>query len=468
MNADGDVTTGHEPDVIVVGGGIGGLSAAFALARQGVRVRVLEQAKEFGEVGAGIQIAPNCTRILHEYGLLGEAKSLGVLPENMVMRDALDARELTRLDLRDLERRYGFPYMVIHRSDLHGIFLRACERAGVELLTGQLAVGYQNTDNGARVGLADGRVNAAALVIASDGLHSVARQMLVGDTPVNSAYVAYRAAVPIDRVRRGSVAEADVVVYIGPRCHFVQYPLRGGQMFNQVAVFESAKARAGLRDWGTPDELDAAFEGTCGHVRQGIPLMWRDRWWAMSDRDPITTWVYGRIALLGDAAHPPLQYMAQGAIMAIEDGWVLAQHVSRLKLATAHGLDAALAAYEAVRAEHCRRVVLTARTWGELWHLDGTRRRQRNAILRARDTYDYSFTDWIYGPTALTTDQEPPMYRAISLDSVEPTRRLRTNPLCPGRIEGPHAGSAWPHSSCGLRRQSVAGEPIPPRPPRPP
>jgi len=425
--------TSHEPDVIVVGGGIGGLSAAFALSRQGLRVRVLERAKEFGEVGAGIQIAPNCTRILHEYGLLDEAKKLGVLPENMVMRDALDARELTRLDLRDLERRYGFPYMVIHRSDLHGIFLRACERAGVELLTDQYVVDYQNAETGARVLLADGRVDEAALVIAADGLHSAARQLLVGDTPVNSAYVAYRAAVPIDRVRRSGVAETDVVVYIGPRCHFVQYPLRGGEMFNQVAVFESAKARAGLADWGTPDELDAAFEGTCGNVRQGIPLMWRDRWWGMFDRNPITTWVYGRIALLGDAAHPPLQYMAQGAIMAIEDGWVLAQHVSRMKTATADApdpdwpdpdWDAALAAYQAVRVEHCRRVVLTARKWGELWHLDGTRRLQRNAILRARDTYDYSFTDWIYGPTALTPGQEPAPYRPIPLDSVKPEQAV--------------------------------------------
>ena len=206
---------GHEPGVIVVGGGIGGLSAAFALARQGLRVRVLERAKELGEVGAGIQIAPNCTRILHEYGLLDEAKKLGVLPENMVMRDALDARELTRLDLRDLERRYGFPYMVIHRSDLHGIFLRACERAGVELLTDQHVVDYQNTGTGARIRLADGRADEAALVIAADGLHSEARRLLVGDAPVNSGYVAYRAAVPIDRVRRSGVAETDVVVYIG-------------------------------------------------------------------------------------------------------------------------------------------------------------------------------------------------------------------------------------------------------------
>jgi 2-polyprenyl-6-methoxyphenol hydroxylase-like FAD-dependent oxidoreductase len=415
-------STSHQPDVIVVGGGIGGLSAAFALTRQGLRTRVLERAKEFGEVGAGIQIAPNCTRILHEYGLLDEAKKLGVLPANMVMRDALDARELTRLDLRDLERRYGFPYMVIHRSDLHGIFLRACERAEVELLTDQLVVGYENTDTGARVRLADGRHDEARLVIAADGLHSMARQLLVDDTPVDSGYVAYRAAIPIDKVRRNGVAETDVVVYIGPRCHFVQYPLRGGEMFNQVAVFESPRARAGQQDWGAPDELDAAFDGTCDTVRQGIPLMWRDRWWAMFDRNPITTWVHGRIALLGDAAHPPLQYLAQGAIMAIEDGWVLAQHVSRLKTATTAGLDAdwdaALAAYQAVRVEHCRRVVLTARKWGELWHLDGTKRRRRNAILRARDTYDYSFTDWIYGPTALTPDQEPALYRAIPLDSV--------------------------------------------------
>jgi len=209
-------------------------------------------------------------------------------------------------------------------------------------------------------------------------------------------------------------------VYIGPRCHFVQYPLRGGEMFNQVAVFESPRARAGQPDWGTPDELDAAFAAACDDVRRGIPLMWRDRWWQMFDRDPIATWVYGRVALLGDAAHPPLQYLAQGAIMAIEDGWVLARHASRRPggAADGPGWDAVLAAYQAVRAEHCRRVVLTARTWGALWHLDGTRRLRRNAILRARDTYDYSFTDWIYGPTALTPEQEPALYHAIPLDSV--------------------------------------------------
>ena len=409
-----------QPDVIVVGGGIGGLSAAYALVRKGLRVRVLERAREFGEVGAGIQIAPNCTRILHQYGLLEAAKEQGVLVDNMVMRDALDGSVLTRLDLRDLERRYGFPYMVIHRSDLHALFLTACRDAGAELLTSQQVTGYTNTPAGAAVTLADGTAHQASVVIAADGLHSVARQLLAKDEPVNSAYVAYRGAVAIEQVRQNKVSETDVVVYIGPRCHFVQYPLRGGEMFNQVAVFESPKAMPGEDHWSTPDELDAAFATACQDVRNGLALMWRYRWWRMFDRDPIPDWVYGRIALLGDAAHPPLQYIAQGAIMAIEDGWVLAEHAASRTTNTAGGRDvdwdAALAAYQEVRAEHCRRVVLTSRAWGALWHLDGAKRLQRNTILRARDTYDYSFVDWLYERTALTTDEEPEMFRPIPLD----------------------------------------------------
>lgn len=408
------------PDVIVVGGGIGGLSAAYALTRKGLRVRVLERATDFGEVGAGMQIAPNCTRILHEYGLLDEAKQLGVLPEAMVMKDAVDGSELTRLDLSDLEHRYGFPYMVIHRSDLHGIFLRACRRAGVDLVNNQKAVGFDNTDRGAAVTFEDGHVEEAAVVIAADGLHSVARRLLVDDQPVNSAYVAYRGAVPIEQARQNDISESDVVLYVGPGCHFVQYPLRGGEMFNQVAVFQSPKALAGDDGWGTPDELDAAFEGTCEQVQQGLPLMWRDKWWRMFDRDPIMNWVHGRIALLGDAAHPPLQYMAQGAIMAIEDGWVLAEHIGRQLDLTGSDVDwdEALAAYNAVRPEHCRRVLTTSRAWGELWHHDGVKRLQRNALLRARDTYDYTCAEWIYGPTALTPEQEPAMYPVVPLDSV--------------------------------------------------
>lgn len=411
--------TGGRPDVLVIGGGIGGLSVALALARKGLRVRLYERSAEFGEVGAGLQLAPNCTRILDAYGLLDEAVALGVLPERILMKDAVDATELTRLDLADLERRYGFPYLVIHRSDLHGLLLRACRRRGVDLVTNAHCVSYENVGGGARAVFADGRTDEADAVIAADGLHSVARRLLVHDEPVNSAYVAYRAAIPIEQVRGNGVHEKDIVVYVGPRCHFVQYPLRGGRMLNQVAVFESPKALADEADWGTPDELDRAFDGMCAQIQRGLPLMWRDRRWRMFDRDPITTWTTARITLLGDAAHPPLQYMAQGAVMAIEDGWVLAEHVeARTDSSRVIDWEAALAAYQAVRPEHCRRVVTTARAWGDLWHHDGPKRLQRNALLRARDPYDYTFTDWIYGPTALTPDQEPPLYPKISLDSV--------------------------------------------------
>ncbi|WP_245899943.1 FAD-dependent monooxygenase [Nonomuraea indica] len=339
-----------------------------------------EQASASGEVGAGLQLAPNCTRILDRYGLLAEASALGVLPETMVMKDALDAAELTRLDLRDVERRYGHPYLVIHRSDLHGILLRACERAGVELLTDARCTWYENVDGGARVRFADGVVDEADVVIAADGLHSIARELLVQDEPVNSGHVAYRCAVPFEQVAGNDVHDKDVVVYVGPRCHFVQYPLRGAETFNQVAVFESPKALAGQDDWGTPDELDAAFAGTCAQVQQGLPLMWRDRWRRMFDRDPIVTWVTGRIALLGDAAHPPLQYMAQGAIMAIE-----------------------------------------------------------------RDVHDYSFVDWIFGPTALTPEDEPEMFRPI------PWTPPRCEPL-PARKAGRTSGLAGQGVPRGVQR----------------
>jgi 3-hydroxybenzoate 6-monooxygenase len=444
--------TSGEPDVIVVGGGIGGLSAAFALTRKGLRVRVLERAREFGEVGAGIQIAPNCTRILNAYGLLAEAKRLGVLPEQMVMKDATDGTVLTGLDLRDMERRYGTPYMVIHRCDLHGLFLRACQEAGVDLRTSQHVTEYETTAGpaGARVRLAGGETQQARLVVAADGLHSVARGQLVGDEPVNSAYVAYRGAVPIEKVRENNVSETDVVVYIGPRCHFVQYPLRGGEMFNQVAVFESAKAKAGEAEWGTPDELDSAFAGMTENIQLGLPLMWRDRCWRMFDRDPIMTWVYGRVALLGDAAHPPLQYIAQGAIMAIEDGYVLAEHLA----ANPADVDRALAAYQAVRTEHCRRVLLTSRAWGELWHLDGEKRARRNEILRARDPRDYSFVDWLYSVTARMPSEEPAMFKVIPLDMPAPVA------LGPAGSASRPSPSTTVKASARLRTPSLRNRPV--------
>lgn len=415
-----EFSSGRRADVIVIGGGIGGMSAAVNLTRKGFFVKLYERQKEFGEVGAGMQIASNCTRILDDMGLLDEAKALGVLPDRMTMVDGTDGKPLVDLDLHRVEERYGFPYMVIHRSDLHGIFLRAAQRLGVELHTSKKCVNYANTGTGARVRFADGTVDEADVVIAADGPHSIARKLLVQDEPVNSAYVAYRGAVPIEQAARNDIDPTAVKVYVGPGCHFVQYALRHGEMFNQIAVFESPKARAGADDWGTPDEMDRAFEETCEQVRKGLPLMWRDRRWRMFDRDPIMHWLTCRIALLGDAAHPPLQYLAQGAIMAIEDGWVLAEHAAAQRDAAGRvDWDAVLAAYDAVRPEHCKRVLLTGRAWGELWHLRDPERLQRNKVMRELDPHAWAFTDWIWGPTALTPQEEPAMFEPVPLRQVD-------------------------------------------------
>jgi 3-hydroxybenzoate 6-monooxygenase len=227
-------------NVVVVGGGIGGLGMARALRRAGLTVRVLEQAPEFGEVGAGLQIAANGSRILRLWGSPRRGRQPRRPANKPGMRDALDGSVLTTLDLADAEERYGAPYVVIHRSDLHGALLRACQRDGVDLVTHCAVTDVVQDPTGATAVSAN-RKDRGEVVIAADGLHSTLRAKLSNDQPVSSSYVAYRGAVPTDQVADLGISMKDVVVYIGERCHFVQYPLRGGEMFNQVAVFESPK-----------------------------------------------------------------------------------------------------------------------------------------------------------------------------------------------------------------------------------
>jgi 2-polyprenyl-6-methoxyphenol hydroxylase-like FAD-dependent oxidoreductase len=383
-------------DAVVVGGGIGGLGSALALARAGYTVRVLEQEPEFGEVGAGLQMAPNATRLLRSWDLLDEVVDLGVTPRRLVMRDALDGGELTHLDLAETARRYGAPYVVIHRSDLHSILLRACRAAGVDLVT-DAAVHDVEVAADHAVAIGDRRRDTGSIVLAADGLGSRLRARLSDDEPVSSAYVAYRGALPLaDLPDTSGLALDDVVVYIGPGCHFVQYPLRRGEMLNQVAVFRSPKALAGEDEWGTPDELDAAFAATCDQIRAALPNLWRNRWWRMYDREPITTWVDGRLALTGDAAHPMLQYLAQGACQALEDAAQLAEQATKARSAAGTDWDRALAVYAEIRTVRTARVQRTARQWGDLWHCDGLFRATRNALLRDRDPGDFRYIDWLY------------------------------------------------------------------------
>ncbi len=390
----------NDVDVVVVGGGIGGLGNAYALASAGFSVRVLERAADFTEVGAGLQMAPNATRILREWGLLDEVIEAGVLPERMVYRDAITGGELTHLDLGEsFVERYGAPYVVIHRSDLLDILAKACRRIGVELVPNALVTDVQTEQDSAQVSIEGGASVRSDAVIAADGLRSTLRRHFSDDEPVPAGYVAYRGAFKIEdlTIALDESAMTDVVVYLGVGCHLVQYPLRRGEMFNTVAVFRSPAFARGEQEWGGVEELDGAFAGSCPEVRRGITSLWRDRRWPMYDRLPISNWVNGRMALTGDAAHPMLQYLAQGACQALEDAASLSTEVTKLAATGTPDWPAALAAYASVRTGPTARVQTTARFWGELWHVDGMSRTLRNELFLKRDIDDYQYVDWLYG-----------------------------------------------------------------------
>ena len=388
-------TATRSVDVLVVGGGIGGLATGYALASAGHTVRLLERAQQFGEVGAGLQLAPNATRILDEWGLLDEVVAAGMLPGRLVLADAVTGRELVHADLGDAFReRYHAPYVVAHRSDVHRILLDACRRAGVELLTGRTVERVETVSAWARTYCAGGEVHESRAVLAADGLTSTLRRSVVDDELICSGYVAYRGAIPVTDVPT-EVNLTDVVAWIGPRCHLVQYALRRGEMVNQVAVFSSPAFARGDAEWGGPDELDAAFESCCHHVRAALPSLWRDRSWPMYDRLPTQQWVSGRLALIGDAAHPMLQYLAQGACQALEDAHSLATESVKAGGAGATDWDGALAGYVATRMPRAGRVQTTARTWGQTWHVDGVGALLRNELF-ATLTDVHHYTDWLY------------------------------------------------------------------------
>ncbi len=393
MSSDGP------PEVLVVGGGIGGLAAALAISRTGRPVRVLERARQFGEIGAGIQLAPNATRILDQLGLLGQVRDVGVLPRRLVLADAISGQELTALDLTDFPERYGGPYIVLHRSDLLEILLAACGGAGAGLETDAQVTGLRDDGGRVHVSCADGRVFTGAAAIGADGLRSCARTLFCDDEPICSGYVAYRGAVPMEQVARHADLR-DVVAWIGPGLHLVQYPLRSGRMYNQVAVFRSDAFERGEPDWGSPQELEQRFSACCAHVRESIPLLGRDNRWPMYDRLPIATWVQGRIALLGDAAHPMLQYLAQGGCQAIEDAAALAAALERGASAVGGGIGSALLAYQEARIPRTARIQRSARIWGEIWHLDGTAKLVRDELFRQRRDDDHAHVEWLYGREA--------------------------------------------------------------------
>ncbi|WP_433678080.1 FAD-dependent monooxygenase [Nocardia sp. CA-119907] len=383
---------------LIIGGGIGGMTTALALAQAGFAVHIVEQAPEFGEIGAGIQLAPNAIRILDQLGLAAAIERIAVRPKNLVFLDIDSGEQLATVDLADrFVARYGQSYSVLHRGDLLDALLDACRaQANITLETNKTVTGIANRENNTVVvDFADSTQYVCDAVVGADGLWSKTRALLSDDAPICSAYVAYRGALPMSEVS-APVENDDEIVWIGPNKHLVQYPIRGGDLYNQVAVFRSDHfdpAIAGTEEWGTPDELDEHFGTACGQVRGSISQFKREKRWPMYDRAPLANWTVGRVTLLGDAAHPMLQYLAQGACQAIED----AECLTRFMAEHSGDVDEAFAAYQAERIPRTAQIQSIARMWGEIWHTeDPIVRELRNRVFARDTTEHYVDLDWLY------------------------------------------------------------------------
>ncbi len=383
-----------ETPFLVIGGGIGGLAAALSVADTGRPVVVLEQASQFGEVGAGLQLGPNAMAVLDRFGLFEAISEYAVFPKRLVLKDAITGDELSALDLGETFReRYGYPYAVMHRSDLHTVLLEACRENNLITLENNKAVVHvENQGERVRAGCEDGSTYLTDAVVGADGLWSKTRKLLIEDEPVCSEYVAYRGTIPTSEVE-SLVRLDDVVMWIGPYLHLVQYPVRRKELFNQVAVFKSFKYKPNSDDWGTPEELDETFSKCHPMVQNSITYMNRGFRWPMYDRSPIDNWTDGNLTLLGDAAHPMLQYLAQGACQALEDAACLNLKLYKYE----NDVNRAFLEYQEERIPRTAKVQTNARIWGDFLHTeDPIALILREKILTGRSATDYSHVDWLY------------------------------------------------------------------------
>ena len=318
----------HTSDILVAGAGIGGLAAALALSQQGADVQLLEQTQTLAEVGAGIQIGPNVTRILRDWGLEASLRQVACFPHALLARDARSGRELGHLPLGERsERVYGAPYACIHRADLHRLLHAAVQARAVPLHLNQRVVDVQLQGPGVAVRTGQGLWLRPTLLVGADGLWSRSRQALgLNEPPRFSGHLAYRGVIPL-----ATPAESpQVTVWMGPRLHIVHYPVQAGRALNVVAIVQG-ELPVNPEDWDHAAHAAHLFQALgpiCRPLQQTLEAVPRWRLWALNDRPPLTSarqMGQGPLALLGDAAHPMRPYLAQGAGMAIEDAQVLAQ-----------------------------------------------------------------------------------------------------------------------------------------------
>ena len=381
--------------VLVAGSGIGGLAAALALVRQGFEVVVLEQAAQLGEIGAGIQLGPNAFHAFDALGVGDKTRSRAVFTDYMVMHDAIDEYQVGKIPTdENFRKRFGNPYAVIHRQDIHNSLLEGAQECGhVEFHTGCRVESIEQNADGVTVTCGNGKTFTGQALIGADGVRSVVRAQYVNDPPRVTGHVVYRAVVDAkdfpDNLKWNAAS-----IWVGPNCHLVHYPLRGGKEYNVVVTFHSR----GKEEWGvtegSKEEVQSYFQEICPKARQLIDLPKSWKRWATADREPIPQWTFGRATLLGDAAHPTTQYMAQGACMALEDAVTLGEALRVCNKDWAKALDL----YQRSRITRTARIVLSGREMGRLYHAKGVERLVRNSLWKGRTAERfYDAMEWLYG-----------------------------------------------------------------------
>jgi 2-polyprenyl-6-methoxyphenol hydroxylase-like FAD-dependent oxidoreductase len=393
----------HGPALVIAGGGIGGLAAALGLAQQGVKSIVLERAPQLGEIGAGIQLGPNAFHSFDQLGVGDAARGMAVYIDQLRLMDAVSAEEIVRVPLDEpFRKRFGNPYAVVHRGDLHGVLVRACRDSDlIELRTGSEVIGYEQDGSSVRVHLARGSVTGSAL-IGADGLWSNIRKQVVGDGPPRvSGHTTYRSVIPTEEMPEDLRWNA-ATLWAGPKCHIVHYPLSGWKVFNLVVTYHNDAPEPVAGKAVSDEEVISGFRHVHPRAQRIIEHGKNWRLWVLCDRNPVEGWVDGRVALLGDAAHPMMQYFAQGAAMAMEDAVCLAHMVG----VHPGQVETALESYRRQRVLRTARVQLQSREIGDhIYHPAGAHAHLRNAMLRAMSPDDmYDSLAWLYGGTGLIED----------------------------------------------------------------
>ncbi len=381
--------------VLVAGGGIGGLAAALALVRRGFHVKVFEQAPQIGEIGAGIQLGPNAFHAFDALGVGDKARGRAVYTDYMVMHDALDEYQVGKIPTdENFRKRFGNPYAVIHRQDVHNSLLEGAQETGkVEFQTSTRIERVEQDADSVTVYDQKGNAYKGVALIGADGVKSVVRAQYVGDPARVTGHVVYRAVV--DKAEFPENLQWNAAsIWVGPNCHLVHYPLRGGKEYNVVVTFHSRQQEEwGVTD-GSKEEVQSYFQGICPKARQLIDLPKSWRRWATADREPIAQWTYGRVTLLGDAAHPTTQYMAQGACMALEDAVTLGEALRVHQNDWTQALDL----YQRSRVARTARIVLSGREMGRIYHAKGVERLVRNDLWKGRSAERfYDAMEWLYG-----------------------------------------------------------------------